>query len=259
MDKHYQQATVLLEQGRHDLAAEKFRLALADDPENGPGHAMLALCLCAQDQFLEATQEAQTAIRLAPDFSLAHSVLARALLNRNRPDEAERAVREAIRLDPEGAEHYSLLAAIRFQRRDWEGTLRAADDGVALDAEHVGCNNLRAMALVKLGRSAEADTTLESTLARDPENALSHANQGWALLHQGQTKKALEHFREALRLEPGMEFARAGIIEALKAQSHLRGDAALFPVDGSPQPWRPVGHNPGSGPGRSGPAATGHK
>ncbi len=74
------------------------------------------------------------------------------------------------------------------------------------------------MALVKLGRRAEAGATIDTALRRDPEDALTHANQGWTLLHQGQPQKAMEHFREALRLEPNLEWARQGIVEALKAR-----------------------------------------
>ncbi|HEX5242273.1 MAG TPA: tetratricopeptide repeat protein [Tepidisphaeraceae bacterium] len=77
------------------------------------------------------------------------------------------------------------------------------------------------MALVRLGRRAEAGLAIDAALARDPENATTHANQGWTLLHQGQHKKAMEHFREALRLDPQMDWARAGIVEALKARNPI--------------------------------------
>jgi tetratricopeptide (TPR) repeat protein len=56
-------------------------------------------------------------------------------------------------------------------------------------------------------------------LARNPGNSLTHANQGWTLLEQGDPKKALEHFREALRLDPTNDWARQGIVEALKARN----------------------------------------
>ena len=74
------------------------------------------------------------------------------------------------------------------------------------------------MALVQLGRKDEADHTLGSALANDPENALTHANQGWAFLHRGDHERALEHFREALRIDPELDWARIGIVEALKAR-----------------------------------------
>src|SRR5262249_4777977 len=84
--------------------------------------------------------------------------------------------------------------------------------------EHAGCTNLRAMVLVQLGRKEEAAQALGSALAKDPENAVTHANQGWALLHRGDHLGALEHFREALRIDPELEWARARIAEALKAR-----------------------------------------
>jgi Tfp pilus assembly protein PilF len=220
MDKHFQRGQVLLGQGRFDLAADEFRQALAADPDSGLLHAVLALCLHHQDREEEATAEARRAIALAPDLDLGHSVLARALLARDRPDEAEVAVREAIRLDPEDPNHFGVLALIRHERRDWQGALDAAEQGLSLDPQNVVCNNVRGMALVKLGRHAEAGATLESALAADPENAFTHANQGWALLNRGEPHKAMEHFREALRLEPGMDYARAGIVEAMKSR-HL--------------------------------------
>jgi tetratricopeptide (TPR) repeat protein len=77
------------------------------------------------------------------------------------------------------------------------------------------------MALVKLGRRTEAGAALGDALSRDPEDALTHANQGWTLLEQRQPDKALEHFREALRLDPNLEWAREGIVEGLKARHFL--------------------------------------
>jgi tetratricopeptide (TPR) repeat protein len=74
------------------------------------------------------------------------------------------------------------------------------------------------MALANLGRKEEAGHTIGGALARDPHNAHSHANQGWNYLHQGQPDKALEHFREALRIDPELEWAQLGIVEALKAR-----------------------------------------
>ena len=83
--------------------------------------------------------------------------------------------------------------------------------------------NLRASALVQLGRREEAGDTIDSALARDPENAFTHANHGWARLHAGDHRAAREHLREALRLDPELDWARQGMIEALKAGNPLYG------------------------------------
>ncbi len=212
-----QRALVLHQQGRHDLAEKELRQHLATDPNDGFAHALLAICSLEQERLNEAEQSARTAIGHAPDLAFAHYALARVLSRRNREPEAATSIQEAIRLEPEEADYYGMLAGIEFDRRLWQAALNAAETGLQFDPEHVACNNLRAMALVKLGRKTEAGATIERTLARDPDNAFSHANQGWTLLEQGQRRKAMEHFRESLRLDPTNEWAQAGLVEAIKA------------------------------------------
>ena len=42
--------------------------------------------------------------------------------------------------------------------------------------------------------------------------------KAWALIEQGEHEQAMEHFREALRLNPQLDWARQGIVEAMKAR-----------------------------------------
>lgn len=219
MSAHLQRALLLYGQSRYDLAVEEARQALADDPDDAGAHSILALCLANQKKYDEATAEAHAAIRLQPDNPHAHYTLALVLCERNRHKEALPAIQEALRFDPEDPDYHGLEAAIHLESKNWQAALESTERGLAFDAEHVQCNNLRAMALVKLGRKAEAGATIDAALARDPDNAVTHANQGWTLLEEGEPYKAMEHFREALRLDPNMEWARHGIIEAMKARS----------------------------------------
>jgi hypothetical protein len=48
---------------------------------------------------------------------------------------------------------------------------------------------------------------------------MAHANRGWALLSSGDHRAAMESFREALRLDPELEWARMGLINAMKARN----------------------------------------
>ena len=215
-----QRGIVLFSQGRGDLAEREFRLALAQDPNEFLGHAFLTLCLSGRGQHAEALSAADDAVRLSPDSDFAHAVRSRALLGLKRIKEAESSAREAVRLDPDDAEHHVLLGHIAMVRSNWPEALESADHALSLDAQNLGARNLRAMALTQLGRKVEAEATLGEALAEDPEDALAHANQGWICLHKSDPDKALEHFREALRIDPSMEWARSGIVEALKAR-HL--------------------------------------
>lgn len=221
MSAHLARGQLLLEQQRYVLAEGEFRLAAAAEPDAPVPHAMLALALLAQERREEATTEAQHAIGLAPDWSFAHYVHARTLADRNRTTEARAAIDEAIALDPTDASALAFLGALQFDQSKFADALASAELALAQDPEHTSANNLRAMALVKLDRRAEAGATIDATLARDPENADTHANQGWALLEGGDHTRALDHFREALRLDPDNEWARQGIVEALKSKHRL--------------------------------------
>jgi len=219
MNPHLQRALLLYQQARYDLAETELQQALAVEPGHAYAHGLLALCLAEREQFKEATEEAQQAIHLAPDSDFSHYAMARVMHERHREDEALAAINEAIRLDPDDADYLALLAQIHLSERRWPAALEAAERGLQHDPEHVGCTNLRAIALVKLGRKAEAGATIGAALGKNPDNSLTHANQGWTLLEKGEPKQALEHFRESLRLNPENEWARRGIVEALKARN----------------------------------------
>jgi len=217
------------------MAEQDLRQALALDPEDDRIHALLAICLPESKKFEEALESGRKAVGLAPDSSFSHYALAFAqyksdahasehqtlFSTRKEFQEAEASIQEAIRLDPHEGHYFALLSSIRLARRDWKGALVAAEQGLEIDPLDVTCTNCRATALVKLGRRAEAGEALDSALAEDPEDSHTHANMGWALLHQRKPHEALNHFKEALRLDPSSEYARAGIVEALKARNFV--------------------------------------
>jgi hypothetical protein len=110
------------------------------------------------------------------------------------------------------------MALVYCRARRWQDALDMAERGLQTDPEHESCNNLRALALTNLGRSAEANLAVHRALALDPDSAYSHANRGWLLLRESKVDEALDSFRSALRLDPSMDWARTGIIEAMKAR-----------------------------------------
>lgn len=219
----FTRALLLYEQSRYELAVPEFKQVLAQDPDNAMAHAFLSMCLTEREQFKEATEEAQAAIRLAPDMGLGYCAVAQAWFHRNYPEEAEDAIREAIRLEPDNPHYFAVLASIHLSNNQWQEALQSAEQGLQCDAEHITCTNLRAVAMVKLGRKSEAGLTIDSALAKNPENSFTHANQGWTYLEKSDYARALEHFREALRLDPTNEWARQAIVEALKAKNPVYG------------------------------------
>ena len=220
MTAHITRAQLLLEHSRFGDAEQELRRAILQDPNNGRAHSLLSLALTAQKRYPDAIREAKLGIGLSPNVAFSYYTMAVAL-KANRPDEARSAVQKAIRMDPEYTPYYGLLSRIDLQQQKWQDALAAAEQGLRIAPEDVECTNLRAMALVNLGRKEEAGLTIEAALAQEPDNAFTHANQGWTLLHRGDHGKAMNHFREALRLNPTSIWARRGIVEALKARNPI--------------------------------------
>ena len=196
------------------------RQALSADPQNAEAHALLALGLAHLEQAREAVQTGRRAVALDPESPFAHYALGWALLEHDDTSAAERSAREALRLDPDGSS-YALLGHVLARQRRWQEALETAGRGLQVEPEHAGCANVRAMALGSLGRGEEARRAVTGVLTLDPDNAYAHANHGWLLLRQAKPDEALESFRAALRLDPSLDWARSGIIEALKARRGL--------------------------------------
>ncbi|MEO7412511.1 MAG: tetratricopeptide repeat protein [Opitutaceae bacterium] len=229
MSVHLARARLLLAQSRPADAERETLLALAQQPDDPGALALLALSRTDQQKYTAALAAARSAVGLAPDDAYFHYVHGFVLHRLDQNSEAVQAAQEALRLAPDEADYFSLLAAIELSRRNWSLALTASEQALALNPEHVNAANLRAMALVRLGRKEEATATVDHALHRAPENAFSHANQGWNCLHRNDPARAQDHFREALRLDPNLDYAREGMLEALKATNPIyRGMLAYF-------------------------------
>jgi tetratricopeptide (TPR) repeat protein len=221
MEPHLQRAEILIQRSRFAEAERELMQTLVVEPENPYAHAYLALCQLNRHRDQEALRFATKAVGLAPDDDYCHSMLARVYLAQDRLDVALRSIREAIRIEPEDANHHTMESAIHISRKHWARALSAAERGLSLDPENTECANFRVMALRQLGRDDEAGDALESALSRSPDNAMVHANRGWQFLKAVDQENAFASFREALRLDPQLDWARQGVVEALKARSFI--------------------------------------
>jgi Tfp pilus assembly protein PilF len=217
MNVHLQRATLLFEQHRFADAEQALALALGEEPENMLAHGLMALCLLRREAFGEATEHAEQAVAAAPDNAWPHGVLASVWLLRHDLSKAQAAAEQALALDPSSAERHVLLGRIYFVQSQWQRALEEAFAALAQDPESVDALNLKAECFRKLGKGDLAGSQLQAALAVDPENSETHASLGWLALQQGDRRKAKEHFREALRLDPNSEWAREGVLEAIKA------------------------------------------
>ena len=231
MIQRYNRAQMLISQGRFDMAERELRQMLGENPDDGFAHSLLAICLCNdQTRYEDATRESEMAVALEPDSPFAHFVHSRVLWTRNHYEEAFEAISEAIKLDPYDADFFAQASQIKLAMRDWQASLDFANQGLAIDPEDSGCNNLRTLALERLGRTDEAIGSAAQNLKNSPEDSYAHSSHGWALLNSGKYLEAQTAFREALRLDPTNEIAREGMIDAISSKSRLFRSVRKFHI-----------------------------
>lgn len=218
MTDYLARARVLLEQNRFDLAEAECRRQIAIEPDNSEAIILLSQCQSLRGD-PSGLETAHRALELAPDDASAHFACSRAQYLRGDLKGADASIRRAIELESWQPVFFGHLAAIHISQYDWQAALAAADQGLELDPDDSACLNARAAALTKLGRHTEAAQTLESGLEANPDDAYSHANRGWTLLHENQPQRAQDHFREALRLEPNLAWAKEGLLESIRSRN----------------------------------------
>ena len=217
----YEQIQFLQRLGKHQQAEELIRKELGENPDDATTHALLAISLMEQERKQDAVDEAALAIHLQPDDDFPYYVMAMLQFQLNDHKAAYENIANAIEIDPSDPNLFALQANIYAADQKWRKALASANEGLEWVPDHEGCNNFRAMALMKLGREEEAGEGLEAILQENPDDSFTHANTGWTLLQTGNHKKAAEHFREALRLEPNNEWAREGVITSLKSKNPI--------------------------------------
>jgi tetratricopeptide (TPR) repeat protein len=219
MEAVMRRVELLLDQRRFAEARAMIMQGLAQDPDQPYFNAFLAYCLRMEDRDKEALEPARRAASSAPEWPFVHYVLALVHEGLGQPKLALECIGRAIQLDPMNPSHHGLQATILFQTRKWHEAIAACELGLAIDPEHAQCRGILTAAKNQLGQHEDVEHLVSESLRLNPENAFAFANKGWSCLRQGEPKEAIRHFKEALRLEPELEWARQGALESLKARN----------------------------------------
>lgn len=216
-----QRAQILLQQGRFEDAFTTLRQHLSTNAHDTDGLFLLAICYLETNKLPEAAQVAGDALSFAPHDDRFLYLQSRIAFLKNQYQEAIQAIKAAVALNPYRVDYFAMWSQILLSRKDYEGALHKAEEGLAVNPEDEACLNLRSHALFNLGKKEEAFSDLHEALEHNPENAYTHANLGWKWLEAGNHRKALEHFRESLKINPNNDWARHGMVQAMKARYWL--------------------------------------
>ncbi len=216
--RQFSHADVLLSQGRFQKAEEILDRLLATGYEDNELYRMMAVAKMGLKKDGQAEELCRMIISRTPNEAFAFYLMATLRSRERNFSDALKNLDEAIKLDPTNTNFHAFRANILLQTKDYADALAASNISIELDAENIDGLNARASALMGLNRKDEAFETIEKSLATDPNNADTHANMGWGLLHKGLSDQALIHFKAALKEEPLNGFAKAGMLEAMKAK-----------------------------------------
>ena len=209
-----------LQLGRYADAEQRFKDALASEPDSDALLGLLAHAVHAQDdREKEALEIIDRAIAVEPNEGGHHTMRAFILNSLARPRDAVTAARLAQSLDPHSAQCLAALAQAHLLMKDWPDAESAAREALAIDPDYSTAANFLAESLRNQGRDVENRAQIAGMLERDPENAYTHHSAGWAALQRGDHRAAETHFREALRLSPGLEGARQGLLASFRSRS----------------------------------------
>ena len=205
----------LFELGRYEEAITY----LNDDLTSWQNKYYKALCLFNLSEYSKAEALANELLSESPDNPYVFYLKAQIQIHQDQSFLALNYIDQAIALNPMEADFFGTKSGILLGEKSYKEALKVANEGLKLDPRNSLCLNLRAKLLTKLKKKEDANETVEFLLQDNPEDSFSHANVGWVALEQGNTEKALHHFKEALKFNPMNDYAREGMSTAIKSKN----------------------------------------
>lgn len=205
---------------RVSCAIAAFDAALNVGDQNWEVHYNLALALLRRGDRARAVHELQTAIQQKPDSVSSHFALGSVFEDEKKLGNAEEQFRSALKIDPHFAPGAIKLSEVLITEGKAQAAVVCLEDTVKQvppdQAEPVQA--ALGAAYAASGELENALATLKSLVDSQPDSADAHFNLGLVYARQGQSKDeevAVTEFREALRLDQGMDPARIALARLL--------------------------------------------
>lgn len=216
-----EQADVLFNLRRYEQAAERYGQALVLEPDNAAVLNGLAACYLNLGRAEDAQPLIAQSLTKRPDDAYGHYLMASALNQLRQWTKAIEAINEALRYDPK-ADYFAVKARIHHHAGHFFETRKIATEGLRLEPQHLECRELMVAALQIERKPIRRETEILLELA--PDWAWAHVFRGYSHLYDDEITKALERFREAMRLDPNLIHAHEGWEEANEAYHQSWGE-----------------------------------
>jgi tetratricopeptide (TPR) repeat protein len=204
---------------RYDAACQILEQVIIQEPSQFQALITLCNCYIHLNNLKKVLEYSNQLIKYYPHESIGFYFFSFYNFSIGKINLAIEAIDTSISIDPMDADYWALKANIFISLKNWVTALSFANKGIEIDPEHINCLNFRTQCLTKLDRTAELQANINEALHQNPYNSFTHANVGWSKLETKDYDNARLHFAEALRINPNNEYARDGIINAIKAKN----------------------------------------
>lgn len=216
---NHQRGVQLFELGRFQEAITYLQKAVAESPYTYTSKYYLSLCFFNIGNYKKSSEIVDALLQETPNEVNLFFLKAQIASRLDNVKEALSLINKSIEMYPYEADYFGFKGALLMDLKKFEDALYFVNEGLQLDPKNATCLNIRARLLTKLNRKEEAAETVEHILYDNAEDDYAHANVGWVALENGDTQKALQHFKQALQLNPNMAYAREGMATAIKSKN----------------------------------------
>ncbi|MFB3814380.1 MAG: tetratricopeptide repeat protein [Terriglobales bacterium] len=166
----------------------------------------------AEDDVVEAVNQAQGAVSLAPDSAASHYVLGVAYHRSGDMAQARTAWLEAVQQDSSFAPARLALAQQALRMQDAAGAEQYVVPTVREEPANMRALTIYAEALLRQRRVAAAAVIASRAAAVDSSSAVPRILLGQIALEQGNIGEALERYQQAVLLDPHSHEAIEGLV-----------------------------------------------
>lgn len=208
----YVDALLSADRGDFKTAVERFKSALAKDPELYGAWQDLGVLYVKQGQWKEAADTFAELARRQQNSVEAAYFGALALYNLDKSAEAEAEARRALRLNAGFAGAHTLLGVILASRGNADTeAIESLTQAIALEPKNVDALLYLGRVRYARGELAAAKTPFEESVKLAPTNAEARFFLGSVLEALGDSDRALAEYQEIVKLDERSFFGQVGL------------------------------------------------
>lgn len=165
-----EEAVYLLNQGKTNLAFDKFTEALQYNNENPEIYYKLGEANRTIKNYSEAIRQCKRAIELAPEVGMYYETLADIYYELQNFIEAKKFYKEAVFIDPKNSRAHTFLGILQSKDKEHDAAIKSLETAVSLEQNNANIRYNLALAYEVAGKTDEAKNEYEKVLELEPQH-----------------------------------------------------------------------------------------